>query len=406
MNNSILIFTDNYPYGKSEPFLETELKFIVNSFERITILPIQTGEDREIRKIPEKTEVLDPVFNEIKNKKELISKGLFNTSPVWSLLVEGIRKGAWKSPSGFRIWFTHLLVIRSLITAIKLRNLARLFKEHDILYFYWGLRWSQVIPFLSPDMNSRIVVRFHGSDLYEHTNKGFIPWRFQQLKRINSALVISETGRKYIEEQYPFMKDRIYLSRIGTIDYGLNPYSGSDSLRIVSCSGMVAVKRLDLIVKALGFLKIRVEWIHFGTGPLRKDIERLSAKLPENIKCTLAGALKHEDLMDYYRTTPIDLFINVSSSEGVPVSIMEALSFGIPVIATNVGGTPEIVSEKTGSLIDKDFPPESLAYKIEELLNKPDLTTMRKAARSEWEKRSMADKVYPGFIDHLLSPGK
>ena len=403
MNKRILIFTDSFPYGKSEPFLETELKIIVNSFERITILPIQTGEDREIRKIPEKVEVLDPVFSEIKNKKELIHKGLINTSPVWSLLGEGIRKGAWKSPSGFRIWFTHLLVIRSLISAIKLRNLSRLFNEHDILYFYWGLRWSQIIPFLSPDMNSGIVVRFHGSDLYEHTNKGFIPWRFQQLNRINSALAISETGRKYIEEQYPFMKDRIYLSRIGTIDYGINPYSGSGSLRIVSCSGMVAVKRIDLIVKTLGFLKVRVDWVHFGTGPLKKDIERLSAKLPENIKCTLAGALKHEDLMNYYRTTSIDLFINVSSSEGVPVSIMEAMSFGIPVIATDAGGTSEIVSEKTGLLIDKDFSPESLAYKIEVLINKPDLTTMRKAARSEWEKRSMADKIYPGFIDHLLS---
>lgn len=46
-----------------------------------------------------------------------------------------------------------------------------------------------------------------------------------------------------------------------------------------------------------------------------------------------------------------DLFVNMSLSEGIPVSIMEAISFGIPIIATNVGGNAEIVNDETGVLI-------------------------------------------------------
>jgi len=49
--------------------------------------------------------------------------------------------------------------------------------------------------------------------------------------------------------------------------------------------------------------------------------------------------LPHNDVLNYYASNPVDVFINTSSSEGLPVSIMEAMSFGIPVIATNVGGT-------------------------------------------------------------------
>ncbi|MGZ5247769.1 MAG: glycosyltransferase, partial [Flavitalea sp.] len=50
-----------------------------------------------------------------------------------------------------------------------------------------------------------------------------------------------------------------------------------------------------------------------------------------------------------------DLFLNVSESEGVPVSIMEAMSAGLPVIATNVGGTREIVDGSNGVLVNKNI---------------------------------------------------
>jgi len=403
MNSRILIFTDNYPYGNSEPFLENEMEYIDRSFEKISIMPLEKGRDKNVRIIDEKTELVSPVFNEIKNKRELLIKGLLNTSLLFPLLKEGVNSGVWKSWTKFRIWLTHLLMIRSMLSDIRDRNLIQFFNEFDILYFYWGLRWSQVIPFLPEDLKPKIIIRFHGSDLYEHINKGYIPWRYQQLKRIINAIVISDTGKKYVEDHYPFLKRRILLFRIGTKDYGRNPYNKSDIIRIISCSNIVAVKRVGLIAETLMFVKQRIEWIHFGDGPLKKEIEKLVANLPENINWKLAGAIKHDELMSYYRAVSIDLFINVSSSEGVPVSVMEALSFGIPVAATNAGGTKEIVSGKNGLLIDKDFSPSELAPQIEELVKRSDFNLLRIAAREEWENKSMADKIYPGFISKLLS---
>ena len=77
------------------------------------------------------------------------------------------------------------------------------------------------------------------------------------------------------------------------------------------------------------------------------------------------GQLKNEDVQKYYHTHHIDLFINVSESEGLPVSIMEAMSYGIPVIATNVGGTREIVNQGAEYLIDKNFACKELLQKIQ-----------------------------------------
>ena len=76
---------------------------------------------------------------------------------------------------------------------------------------------------------------------------------------------------------------------------------------------------------------------------------------------TFTGHLSKEKVYDIYRTTHCKLFINTSFSEGRPVSIMEALAFGIPVVASNVGGNPELVKNDYNGIL---FPLEIDNIKI------------------------------------------
>jgi colanic acid/amylovoran biosynthesis glycosyltransferase len=403
MNKRVIIFTDNYPFGRSEPFLDAELQYIEQPFEKVILFPIAAGRERRMRSLPGKVEVMRPIFNDLRNKPELIIKGIFNRSLFFKLIKEGIGSRVWRSGARFRIWATHFLVIRGILAEIQKRELINVFNESDILYFYWGIGWSQVLPFLPAGIKPKIVVRFHGSDLYEHINRNYIPWRNEQLSGITKAVAISSTGKKYIEDHYPFLRDRIILSRIGTKDYGINPWKKSGIVRIISCSNLVPVKRVGLIISVITRLKCPVEWIHFGDGPQMRQIRLQSETLPSHIRAELKGFVEHDTIMKYMGSTSIDLFINVSSSEGVPVSVMEAMSFGIPVIATNAGGTSEIVSEKTGLLLDVDFVPEELATCIESFVSRMDPEQIRKTSREEWEKISKAENVYPEFINKLLS---
>ncbi|HOU95680.1 MAG TPA: glycosyltransferase [Bacteroidales bacterium] len=403
MKRKLILFTDRYPYGKSEAFLESEIEYLCKSFEKVTILPFEKGTDKNIRAIPKNAELLNPPLIKAKRSPELLFKGIFNTYNIAPFLSEGLNARVWKSFTKFRIWFTHLLVIRTLMSEIKRQNLLNFFNKNDILYFYWGLRWSQIIPFLPEEVISKKAVRFHGSDLYEHTNNNYIPWRKKQLERTDLIVTVSETGKNYMMEKYNIPPEKIFLSRIGTKDYGINPYKKRESIRIVSCSNIVPVKRVELLAMALKHLTIKAEWVHFGDGKYRKKVERLASQLPANISYEFPGVVSHDELIGYYKNTTIDVFINVSSSEGVPVSVMEALSFGIPVIATPAGGTPEIVSEKNGIIIPLNFEPAYLAKKIEELVGNDNYLEYRSAARQTWEEKCREDKLFPEFVEYLSS---
>ena len=137
---------------------------------------------------------------------------------------------------------------------------------------------------------------------------------------------------------------------------------------------------------------------HIGAGKEWPDLKKRTQQVPQNLQINWVGAMSNSDVIRYYQTEPIDIFINVSSSEGLPVSIMEAISFDIPVLATNVGGTSEIVTQESGMLIDADVTPEILATKIIELYKQ------RKNfhPRQFWQTHFSAAKNYPAFIKNIL----
>lgn len=114
------------------------------------------------------------------------------------------------------------------------------------------------------------------------------------------------------------------------------------------------------------------------------------------------GNMENKDIMKLYSTQPFDLFINVSSSEGLPVSIMEALSFGIPCIATDVGGTSEIVIEGlTGNLLNCEFEVEDLANLIEKYISGENKKISRECCRKYWSENFQAKVNYNQMYKYI-----
>ena len=67
------------------------------------------------------------------------------------------------------------------------------------------------------------------------------------------------------------------------------------------------------------------------------------------------GDVDNSEIMEYYSNSSVDVFVSLTESEGLPVSMMEAQSYGIPIVSTNVGGISEIVIDsKTGFLLNAD----------------------------------------------------
>ena len=107
-------------------------------------------------------------------------------------------------------------------------------------------------------------------------------------------------------------------------------------------------------------------------------------QLNSNIDFRITGWITKIEIFNLYKFEKPNLFLNLSTSEGLAVSIMEACSFGIPIIATNVGGTPELV-DYNGVLVDKNITPSELAeliidyaHKSEETVNNYSMVSFNK----------------------------
>jgi glycosyltransferase involved in cell wall biosynthesis len=184
------------------------------------------------------------------------------------------------------------------------------------------------------------------------------------------------------------------------------PASSDGVLRVVSCSAMVAVKRLNLMAQGLGRLAseypdLPIEWTHLGDGEERDRLEAAARGLPPNLRAIFPGSLANAQVLDFYRTHPVDVFLNTSQSEGIPVAMMEAQSFGIPIAAPDVGAVSEIVTGENGVLMSADPSPEEIARAVANLADCTHNTAKRAESLRTWLERYNAGTNYPRFVERL-----
>lgn len=140
---------------------------------------------------------------------------------------------------------------------------------------------------------------------------------------------------------------------------------------------LTPVKRLDVLLQALAALP-EAGAVLVGDGPQRAQLEALSRELGLADRVHLAG---HQDDVRPWLAA-LDVFALSSDWEGLPNAVLEAMAAGLPVVATAVGGTPEVVvNGATGLLVPPNNPP-TLAQAIAALLRDPELGgRMGKAGR-------------------------
>jgi glycosyltransferase involved in cell wall biosynthesis len=397
----LFLFTNNFPYGLGEPFLANEVPFLAAKFDEIAFIPLY--KDNEIRTLPENSQLYDVLLNfSPKNRKRLLLKGIFNISPLFCFVPEFLRKKVYRNGNFFWNFCTSLLLFRAIYANKTIwKKFFSEIKKDDKLYFYWGDKSALIIPSLKKRIDNQVFVRFHGGDLYEERTNYYIPFREYLFPKIDFFVNISEHGKEYLLKNYSKIIDsqKIHVSRLGVFDNGINPVQ-KDKFHLFSCSNVIAVKRIDLIINALQRIAFSIKWTHIGAGVLFDEIKEKVKNLPVNVEVELKGAMKNSQVLDFYLNTHIDMFINVSESEGVPVSIMEALSFGVPVMATDVGGTAEIIDNQVGKLLPKNISAAKIAAEIT-FFASSDLFKQRQNARARWAERCDAEKNYTEFVEFI-----
>jgi glycosyltransferase involved in cell wall biosynthesis len=286
-----------------------------------------------------------------------------------------------------------------------------------ILYSYWFDHAATGLTMVRQEFPViRVVSRAHGYDIYEEYYYPYYwPYRSETLGNLDMLFFASDAGKNYFRDRYPEFISKFETAHLGIDDPGFISTPSDDGVfRIISCSYIVPVKRLGLLLDGIAAAarqrpEQKFEWIHFGDGKGRKSLERKIARnFPSNSRGHLLGYVPNPKIMQYYKDYPSDVFVNVSETEGgAPISIQEAISCGIPIVATSVGGNPEIVSEKNGLLLGPDPTPEEIATALLKICDNPLLSAeMRKESRRVWQESYNADVNFRSFAERLKSIGK
>lgn len=138
--------------------------------------------------------------------------------------------------------------------------------------------------------------------------------------------------------------------------------------RLISVGRLVAWKGIDGLIETIASLPY-VGLVVVGDGPERKNLEALARQLGVDQRVYFAGQIPRAEVPAYLRAC--DLFVLNSRYEGLPHTVLEALAAGLPVVATAVGGTPEILRDgENGRLITVGDTNE-LSDAIREVLEMP-----------------------------------
>ena len=406
MKNVLILFTAEFPYGKSETFLETEIDYLSKGFDEVIVIS-RSGKDKSPRSVPNNINLIS-VRAELSSQEKF--KAIFNVFD--SRFREELRiiKSIYNIRASFGILKTMLISLQQGKRLQKvLKSQLPLFSPQDkvVVYSYW-CDDAALACAMEKEKSNRItaISRIHRWDVYfEESKVNYLPFRTFLSEQLDKIFSISSDGIEYATTHWKVDRNIFGLSHLG-INYQSGILRANQSnLRIVSCSNIIPVKRLGLLVEALKNMgETKLEWFHFGDGPERMRIEEKVDGLPKTISVFMMGRIPNKEIYENYKNLKPDIFINVSSSEGIPVSIMEAMSFGIPVIATDVGGTSEIVNEDNGYLLSSDPTAEEVSSTIEKFhqLSNEDIENKRKASYSTWENKYNAQKNYSEFVEDIL----
>lgn len=403
----LILMTHGFPFDNSEAsFIGPELEHLYNYFEIPFIFSLlqhdQVNEINNSNEISNDTEVV--IVRD--NKKYALPfavkvKFYFQIFTPWFF---GFIIKALKHKIGIdnaKIQISQFLKYLHLATLIHEKNKT---VKAGLLYSYWFGHWNVAAgiykELYSPKI--KIVSRAHRYEIDINTYVfPFFPFRKFQMKQTDLVCFISSTWRDFIKNKFPKQGHKLVLNRLGARVNKMSPVVINDnSYHILTISGNSSVKRMELQLNALKLLDLPITWHHFG-GKLEDALipqELTNSK----VKYMNYGFKQSKILQDWLANNFVHFLINTSISEGIPVSMMECLACGIPIIGTNVGGVSELINEKTGVLISADITAEEFAVTLKnELLNYQFDLEGRKNIIQFFEENYSATRNYNDFCTSI-----
>ena len=391
---NIVIITKGFPVDDFEPYLDNEICFLANKFKKVNIIH-RSQERSPYLELPNNVFI----YNYKKKSQNYLRLAVnFNFLLFINEIIFLVRN------KKFSI-LTFKIALKYLIDATHFSFFLNSFRDDCLYYNYW----TDFTTLGCLIKNKKTISRFHGYDLYEERHpQSYLPFRKEIFKRLNSSSFISLNGLKYAEKRYEILNP--VINRLGHLSKNqFKPkYELNNSLVLLSCSSIIQLKRIDKIIDALASINnIEIVWYHIGNGRLFEETFSYANKMlkKKNINFHFLNKISNKEVLFFYEKKEIDLFVNFSETEGIPYTFMEAFSNSVPVIAPNVGGINEILSNSNGFLMPTISNPNHLkdCFNDYMLMSLEQINKMRELAYKTWKEKYNSEKNYTAFVEDIAS---
>lgn len=245
-------------------------------------------------------------------------------------------------------------------------------KDYDIIHLHAFLP-GLLAPIIKTVFKKPAIFTVHGTRMFEQNAKNSLGLILEKiiLTKIKYDFQISVTKAflkiKNINNKIVYIPNGINLGVFNKVNVQKSNYP-----KILWVGRFDPVKRLEDLITAMKIINkarptARLSLV--GYGPEEKKLKDLRKKLGvKNID--FVGKKEGLDLIKEYKSS--HLFVLCSSSEGLPITILEAIASSLPIVATNVGGIPEILNGNKMSILVNPGNPKELAEGIIRFLLKKD----------------------------------
>lgn len=405
--NNLVILTSSFPYEGGEQFIESEVHYWAKTgFNNVYILP-ETSPTQVVRYFPNELIILQRF--EVNSYSKLFILLFIVFYPLfWKEIFYLIKSNSLKIANVIN---AAKAVFRTKVREKQLKHSLKNIDGDILIYSYW----NDVDCYAACELKNKnkikaVVSRSHRYDLYEEFRENaYMPLKRQYSEKISKVFLLTKSASNYYNRTYGYPNNVLDVASLGVfLPEKTLAYSESGGvLRVLSVSNCIHIKRVDKIIDALDVFSkanhIEVQWTHIGNGVLLEKLKQQAEGIGENalFKYNFVGFIPNAEVKQLLSQQNFDLFVNASESEGVPVSIMEAMSYSIPVIAPDVGGISDIVNDLTGKLLSSNPSVKEIADAIQEIYYSSSYPSYRENAFLMVKENYNADSNYINFIKKL-----
>ncbi len=313
-------------------------------------------------------------------------------------------------------WITHLRGIRALFRLFPyVRELWKTAGQVDLFHVMANSGWSWHL-FAAPAIwigwmrGIPVVLNYRGGEIEEFFQKSF-RWVRPSLNRVAKVIVPSDYTAEVFRRRgfdVGIVKNIIDLDRFARTDTSSRP-------RTTNGPHLLVTRNLEPIYDIHTALHVlqqvsrdypEARLTVCGSGPDKAALLQLARELGISESVTFTGNIDNDSIAGLYRSA--DIMLNTSLADNMPVSVLEALACGVPIVSTNVGGVPYlVVHEKTALLVDpRDY--KAMAKAIVSLARNPEKTAaLVRAGLNEIENYTWSrvkQDLLPVY-DSVVAPG-